>query len=338
MNVEFITESDRWNQELHIYGGTNVYIAPEYVSATAPEQAIPLLIKAWDERGELFIPTIKRPLPECCSMPGMYDAESPYGFPGVVFEGYVQKLWEDVAKALVQEKIINLFIRSNPFAENPFSADWIVDGPHPIACIPLKKGINEAFASPGCRGHRRKVRKALKLGMFGTIIQAAGEQEIERFYRIYTSSMERKQARREYFFSLDYFKQLCSGLRSNVLFAEVYDCKSNLQAAGCFLCSGDIVHYHLGARAENAHYSAFNLLFSKTAEWCETKGFSLVNLGGGMSSSENDPLWMFKRRVGSERNDFRVAGLVADIDVHNELRKRYEAKTGIPPVRFQCYR
>ena len=80
------------------------------------------------------------------------------------------------------------------------------------------------------------------------------------------------------------------------------------------------MNYHLsGSLREYSSLAATNLILYKAAMWGNAHGFTSLNLGGGVGSSE-DGLFKFKRSFNkNEPQQFYVGRKVFDSDVYQEL-------------------
>ena len=78
-----------------------------------------------------------------------------------------------------------------------------------------------------------------------------------------------------------------------------------ISAGAIFLEGNNWMHYHLSATDPNHfHSGATNAVILRAAEIGRTKGLKRLHLGGGNSNAEEDPLFRFKRRMGTDIHDF----------------------------------
>ena len=91
-SVTIIRASDgasKWNGALESFDDVDVYSQHGYVQASAGDDA--LLAVVTRNGGSLALPLVPRILPEG----SLYDAESPYGYPGVLTRGGFATCWPD---------------------------------------------------------------------------------------------------------------------------------------------------------------------------------------------------------------------------------------------------
>ncbi len=324
--------SERWNGVLSSFDGVDVYAQHGYVHAAAGDDA--LLVHVRTPAGEMAVPLLPRRLPEGEG----YDAESPYGYPGLLTRGEVATCWPLLADTLAARGIVNLFLRLNPFADYAALAHLLIGAPHPTAWIPLTDGRTQAFAGGDCANHRSQVNRARRLGFNSTISIAPTSEVLRSFRALYDQTMERLSAGSAYRFNDTYYTRLAAGLGDDLALVSVIDAGGVAVAQALLMCGPRYGHYHLSARQGDVHNAAGNLLFEAMADHAATRGLAGIHLGGGMSVADDDSLLQFKRRIGRGRSHFRVAGLICDAARHERLINDWRSRSGRTPAWFQAYR
>lgn len=333
--VEFIAVSagsERWNGVLASFDGVDVYAQHGYVHAAAGDEALLVVVRT--SAGELVIPLLPRRLPEGEG----YDAESPYGYPGLLTRGDVSACWPLLADALAARGIVNVFLRLSPFADHAAYAHLLIGAPHPTAWIPLADGRAQAFAGGDCANHRSQMNRARRLGFNTTINVAPTAAALQSFRVLYDQTMERLSAGSAYRFDDTYYARLAAGLGNDLALVSVIDASGVAVAQALLMCGPRYGHYHLSARQGDVHNAAGNLLFEAMADHAAARGLLGVHLGGGMSAADDDSLLQFKRRIGRGRSHFRVAGLICDAARHERLINDWRSRSGRTPTWFQAYR
>lgn len=334
-HVELIAITDgaeRWDGVLASFSGADLYARHGYVSAAAGDNA--LLAAVQGTAGALAVALVPHALPGGEG----YDAESPYGYPGVLTRGDVADCWPALRQALATRGIVNLFMRLHPFADHSPCAELLIGPPHTTAWIPLHEGRAQAFAGGECATHRSQVNRARKLGFTTTIRVAPTTADLAGFRQLYDRTMERLSAGTAYRFDDTYYTRLAAGLGDDLALVSVIDAAGTAMVQALLLCGGLFGHYHLSARRDDVHNAAGNLLFEAMADHGATRGLHGIHLGGGMTKADDDSLLQFKRRIGRGRAHYRVAGLVCDAARHQQLIDDWRGRSGRPPVWFQAYR
>lgn len=70
------------------------------------------------------------------------------------------------------------------------------------------------------------------------------------------------------------------------------------EAGAIFFDDGEWGHYHLSYRTPKAHNTAMHAIFDRAVPVLTELGCKRIHLGGGTTSSPDDPLYKFKSRIG----------------------------------------
>jgi serine/alanine adding enzyme len=153
------------------------------------------------------------------------------------------------------------------------------------------------------RDQRYSIRKAIENGV--TIERSDRKEDLEDFYRLYTSTMEKHNALDSYMFPLDFFEDTVRYLDGHVsLFIAKWD--GMIIGASLFVHYGYYIHYHLsGMNDDFRKLRAIPLLLYQVALWGRQRGFACLHLGGG-HGCEEDSLYDFKRGFSKNESDFHV--------------------------------
>ena len=102
------------------------------------------------------------------------------------------------------------------------------------------------------------------------------------------------------------------------------------------------MHYHLSATDPDHRVpGATNAVILCAAEIGRTKGLKRLHLGGGNSNAEDDPLFRFKRRMGTDTHDFWIGRRIHNEEVYravcNEWRRDNADVAHTYGGRLLCY-
>jgi hypothetical protein len=320
-----------WESFLAAFADVDVYTRYGYVRAAAGDDA--MLVRACDNHGTLVIPLVTRVLPQGNG----FDAESPYGYPGVLARGDVTACWQQLGASLAERGVINVFLRLHPFADHAACSHLLIGPPHATAWIPLTEGRAQAFAGGSCASHRTKVNRTRREGYTTHITEAPNIDDLRAFRVLYDATMHRLNATDTYLFDDAYYQQLADGLGRDLVLVTVRDPAGDTFAQALMFCGPHYGHYHLSGRRD-VDNAAGNLLFEAMADHAAVRGLTGVHLGGGMSDSPDDSLLQFKQRLARGRSFYRVAGLVCDPARHQQLVNDWARRSGQTPKWFQSYR
>jgi GNAT acetyltransferase-like protein len=333
-----VGESEEWQATLPV--DADIYSSAGYVHAAAgPDRG--LLVEVRSATARIVLPIIERVVPQRLGMTGALDAMSPYGYPGVYTEGpagAIDACWSELAQALTDRGIVNLFLRLHPL-ETPTLPQFvrIVDD-RETRYVPLVGGLEGAFAGHECRTQRSQVRRAATLGITHDVEEAPGPAVLQDFKLLYDQTMNRLGALEDYYFPMEYYTRLSDGCGENIGLVSVRDAHGMTVAQAIVMAGPRFAHYHLSARVDSAHNVASHVLLHSAAEWAAARGLDALHLGGGRTRSTADPLYQFKARVGHGVAMFRTAQLISDPNRHRELVERGVAATGRRSEWFQSYR
>ena len=132
--------------------------------------------------------------------------------------------------------------------------------------------------------------------------------------------MERKNATEYYFFDDEYFNNIIKYYKDNIILVEsIYENK--VIAAGLYFTYKDVIHVHLsGTDTEYLSLSPAYILKYATAIWGKEHGYKVIHYGGGLSNSETDSLYVFKRKFANQTDfDFYIGKKIWNKDVYDKL-------------------
>lgn len=145
---------------------------------------------------------------------------------------------------------------------------------------------------------RRMANKAREAGV---VIKSHPLSDIKDFYKIYETTMDRKNAKDHWRFPVSWFESFVRFLKPTLLLAEY---KGNIEA-GCLVIYSQqypVAYYHF-AGSYNTHPSLGinHLMVLAASEFIKTSGVRYLYLGGGITDNPNDNLLIFKSGFSQKR-------------------------------------
>ncbi|MGO1537316.1 MAG: GNAT family N-acetyltransferase [Yaniella sp.] len=276
-----------------------------------------------NEDGSWGIPLVIRAIPGT----SMFDAMTPYGYGGIhvhdsLTEAEAQRLWADSVSVLAQSNIVSVFFRFPPFI--PAEAGRAIQFPdlsveRASSTILVNTSENVDIMSSLTAKCRKQVRRGQRDGLVVTVL-AAEEDNLREFRKLYIASMDRIDAKNEYYFNENYFDELrLLGERLRV--SQVHDSAGHLVASSLVLLDDDVAHLHL-VGADNEVRGVNNIRIWALLDWSQKHGIRSVHLGGGVR--DRDSLFSFKQSFGGEAVDFHVGKLVVDQSKYSALTSRMQ--------------
>jgi len=320
----------KWEQAVVSVPAPDVYFLPGYAAAYEQvESCRALCFIAWeaDRLGiNVFLARPVDDLPFAIESTGLWDAVTPYGYGGPVFNrealedpGFVGRFFQAFADHCRREGIVDWFVRFHPLLWNHLPCEKymeVIEG-GPTVFLNLE-GTPERIAAEFSSPCRRNLNKAMDAGL--EIRPMSVDKELDAFVDLYHRTMERAGANATYFFPRSYFEAMRKGLGGKMILLGAF-AGDRLACCAMFLLGGRIAHYHLGAsNPDLLHLRPNNLLFYRSFLLAKENGASLFHLGGGYRGE--DSLLRFKRGFSRSSSRFFMGRAVF-------LPKEYEKLTAM---------
>jgi hypothetical protein len=337
------SDIEKWRTLVNRHSQKDVFFTPEHAmvyertgGATRKDfGGEALLFFLGNERDFIIYPFFKRKISELpfYSILGdesedWFDIISPYGYSGPL--AYIDdselevSLWQSFLNEFhnfcVENNIIAEFARLHPYFKNHLvltkSTDINIEKKSSVVYLELEQNESQMWKNM-TKGSKSSVSKARRSGI--EIRCSSTEDAIESFYQLYIATMERNKAKKAYFFSRDFFNDTFQLLGENVrLFSAWYE--DRVIAASLFLLGDNLVHYYLsGSDANYLTLSPNNLLLYEAILWAKSRGFKIMNLGGGYG--QNDSLFHFKSSFSKTTADFYTYSRIHNQTVYERLHR-----------------
>lgn len=317
-----ISDLNKWSTYLMQFNSMDIYFTPEYFkSALLIDEGEACLFYFENDQGKVAYPFLKRKI-KSDIYGSVFDITTPYGYGGQIYEikGDLRDLAKDFNDAFLHycntENIISEFIRFHPLIENQNFATHFVDCQlirHTLS-MNLDSNLDKMdFITSKAKNH---VRQAIKNNI---VVDEFSIEDIDEFIKIYTSTMDRKNATNFYYFEKDYFIELFKCLDGHIrLFGAKLGDK--IIAMNIILNFGENIHYHLsGSYREYLNMGVNNLLLLEVADYYCKQGYENFHLGGGYEG-DKDSLYRFKKTMSKrEPLEFYVGKRVHNNTVYNDL-------------------
>lgn len=316
-----IIEENQWDLCVKSFAEWDVYYLSGYVKAFQSHGDGAPFLMYYDANGLRAIYVYMR---RNTVFPEVYDAITPYGYGGVLFEGDVSQsnltaFWEAFVSKMIEEKVVDNFVRYHPVLKNAVPMKAVSD------VIDLGKTIALDLTSPEViwnniiSKNRNMIRKAIKNGV--TIGHGKGMDLLNQFMTVYNATMEKDHAEEYYFFKSSFYESIHNDLQNNYeVFYAVMD--GRIIAMSIILFANGRMNYHLsGSDMAYRHLAPSNLLLYEAALWGCEQGFKTFHLGGGVGSGE-DSLYKFKAAFNKNSDyQFSIGKQIFDLDIYDALVK-----------------
>lgn len=302
--------------------GLDCYYEYAYFELAQEPGAIPEMYIHPSESGVLIYPYLKRKI----TGTPFQDVTTPYGYGGPVFVGrWSSDQIEDIRRHFLEychaERIVSETIRFHPLLENQeLGQVWcetttVLQQTVTVDLTDSVETIESRFSSMT----RRNIKKAIREDV---TVRVAGQDEYDRFIRLYRLTMDKHQADARYYFTDHYFHQFQDGrLPAELLVAE----RDGIIIAGCIVLYGQqFAHYHLGA-SDPAELGARpnHLLFAEMIRRAKTLGKTALHLGGGTTRNADDSLLAYKRSFSHRQTSYTLGTSVLDPLLYRQLSEQH---------------
>jgi hypothetical protein len=300
-----------WDRYVDSCPNADVYHHAAYAKALRSEDGSPALVVFESDLGTVVHPLLLRPLSALDpAAVNLLDARSFYGYGGPAWScrktaaelELLGDFWRADANLLRELGVISEFVKLHPLAQHrdfwQGAASSIVRGPTVSVCTSPDREILWRRLS---KNHQRNVLKAIASGVTVEFSTDAGL--VDEFVEIYTRTMDRLHARREYYFTAASFRDLF-GLPSGCAWFALARMERTTIAMNLNLAGKSLYHYHLGASNERARtVGANHLLMFESILHAKTIGKEQLHMGGGYRC-RLDGVLRFKRGFGGDENEF----------------------------------
>jgi hypothetical protein len=181
------------------------------------------------------------------------------------------------------------------------------------------------------KGHKSSITKARRENVKVEQVEA-GPANLAAFKSLYHATMLRNHAAERWFHPPNFFEsnfEILGDARASLIFASV---GGELAAAAMLIHDFDIAYYHFAGSDPRFNAScAGNLLVYESALLAKRKGYGNFHLGGGVTASPEDSLFIFKSGFSDLRATLYTYGRVLHEPTYqalSELKVRHEKETG----------
>ena len=335
MKLQVIKTNDLLWEEILQKVEHDIYHLPKYVylesirTETVPEA---ILIEEADKI--FFIPYLLRNIDNSSEKDShstkLFDAVSPYGYPGLLLSDsarksprFMKSAMNKFISVLRSKNICSAFLRLHPILndglEEIFPAAFCQITGETVS-VDLRLSLEQIWQKTK-PGHRNKINRCKRRDFKARVVDF--KEYLDEFRDIYRETMDRVGASESYYFNKFYFSYFATELADSIHLAIVESNDGEVCCAGLFTECNGIVQYHLGGTKNKYLKEApSKLMFDHVRYWAKERGNSFLHLGGGLGGSKDDSLYRFKAGFSKQRHTFLTLRLVTE-------EKKYIALTDL---------
>lgn len=324
-SFEAINKKHEWYNALKSIGNHDFYHTYDYhyLSKSKDEKAV--LLKYTEGNKIICFPLIIRKI----AGTNFFDATSVYGYVGPLQKNIDENFQNDnfsevLNNYFIKEKIISVFSRLSPFICNQDTVLNRIGKTEKLGNIvnidltlELKKQ-RELYS----KTTKRYINKCRKLC---DIVISNCPSDINSFISLYYENMNRVNAKRNYYFSKEYFLKFINSkdYKTDIYFA-IYKKTGEVISTALMVKTNNIVQYHLsGTKADFLHISPIRLLIDEMRINASQDNKTFFNLGGGLGNT-NDGLFRFKSSFSKNFKPFKVWKHIINNEVYDSLVNQHQ--------------
>jgi lipid II:glycine glycyltransferase (peptidoglycan interpeptide bridge formation enzyme) len=165
------------------------------------------------------------------------------------------------------------------------------------------------------------------------VLEGKTQEDVDSFVDIYTETMDRVNAQRNYYFTKEYFYSFLrnSHFDSKLLLAKYQD---RIVAGAIFTYTDKIMQYHLaGTTEEFMKLTPMKLILDEAVLLGSNLNLEFLHLGGGVGGTDDDNLFKFKSGFSKSYCQFSVWRYISNDDIYNQLSLNKKKSSYFPLYR-----
>lgn len=317
-----IDQPEKWDNIVKSFRSYDVHYLSGYVKAFQLHgDGEPILFYYDDGSTRALNVVMKRDIAEAKPFKGKlpintwFDLSTPYGYGGFLIEGNnysaVNKAYETYCK---ENNFVSEFVRFHLFnGYQPFYNGSSETHTRNVVRS-LEISLDDMLMDFEHRV-RKSIKKAAKAGL-EIEIDTTGAK-LDDFLNIYYSTMDRSNAKEDFYFSKEFFNVL-NKLKGNYVYLHVLYEKQVISTELVLYGSENCYSFLGGTNRDYFHLNANNFLKYEIIKWAKEKGLKRFILGGGYGADDG----IFKYKKGFAPNgiyDFYIGKKIFDEERYKKL-------------------
>jgi len=277
-----------------------------------------------------------------------FDVSGAYGYNGPLGVAEDQKFLSEynsrLAEHLQQKNVVTEFVRYCPITNNRKFHSYtdqldVLDNVY----IDLSAGVDGVWQDSFEYRVRKTIRKGASYDLQTHILTGdeIKRSDLESFYQIYTSTMQRNDADSFYFFDLDFFLSLRKNMGQMLMLALTY-MEGKAITTELVLTSGKLAFAFLGGTlGEYYQYKANTFQRWELVKYLCEHGFDIYSMGA--SIARGDSIYTFKKSFARNCDNLFYIGTKVHLptvykQVCDQWKERYPGAAAAHANKVQGYR
>lgn len=330
------TDRKSWKEALALVGEVDATCLPDYHLAYSLR--VPLstaLMWHFSQNNQhLVYPFLISPVTLGGVTTGHHDISSVYGYTGPLATTtdarFLRDAWNAFDEYAIDQRAIAEFIRFSPFNRNEHLAhpNALVLVNREVAVSQLPATVDEFRESLNPKT-RNMLRRAARAGLHAQELELPAH--LPEFRALYAETMHRNGAPEFFLYDDAYWAHMLALAPNSMRMFGTFS-GGKLVAASIGIANGQSGLYHLGATiAEHAKLGASNLSLYAMSCGLLASGVKFLNMTGGRTVADNDPLLLFKKNNANSLASFHIGKRVIDAPAYNHFVEAWEQHHGAQP-------
>ena len=320
-------EIDKWNSYLKKIPSVsrNIYASPGYISLYENASDKGYCYICINKEKIFLYPFILRDIP---GDKKYKDITTPYGYGGPLTntnnKDFIKNSFKNLRLEQIKLNVVAELIKFNPFIENKKiieSYDGKLIHDRDIVYVDNKEFKKDDVNISYSKSSKKKINKIIKINKELIFNYGVSEKYLIEFEKIYNSSLDNLKAHKSYYKKKSFYKKLFKFLPKNYIILNLYE-KKKLINSQLLIFDELSCHCHMMGSDENAKKNNFVVYaYHKVIKWVNSKGFKILNLGGGRTSNPNDSLLNFKKNFSKRTKKYLIGEKVINKKIYDILCK-----------------
>jgi hypothetical protein len=317
------TDKILWNKFLNTIPDDkkDIYYLADYVNLYKNKVCEPKCFIYKSKDNIFFYPFIKRSILKT----KYYDLITPYGYGGAIMKNndseFTLSALKNLTNYINENNIISEQIKFHPLLKN--YEIYKKTNSHKIymACntvtIDCANEINFMWSKIYKKSNKEKIKKIQNKK--AKIFFSNNKSSIIKFREIYNNNLKNINAKKKYYFELEYYYSFLNNLNNNFFIAHL-EIENEILASQLVIYDKNYGHTHLqGTSIKGKKLGVTNLLKHEVIMKAKEMKLKYLHFGGGRTDDENDSLLKFKKGFSNTLSEFFIAEKIYNNNIYNDL-------------------
>jgi len=308
LDYRVIEDKAEWDEFLGKFSKRDIFFEYDFLDINKSEGEKPVMVYMESEGGRIAYPFLLRDISFSDGFRGIiekdkyFDMSNHCSYGGHLIEAedadfrkkIIKLFYERLAEFCISNNVVSEFIKFSPLLNNHEGFENTVELlPYKKMAVVNLRDFGDPLYSEVSAFTRKHANSCRKNGLRTEIVLAP--KSFEKQLAIYYDLMDKKGASDYYYYSADFFNKMMSKLPDNLMLVNIIFQKRIL-GFGLYFIYGKFLYAFIGAGDEEyTKLAGSYLLYVDAIQWGCKNGYSHIFLGGGLTTAEDDSLYLFKK-------------------------------------------